>query len=169
MHLVALLLLQDGLDVTAFDLAEMTWIARLLRGRRRGRHDILRQILQRDEVVFGQNLGALQDVGQFAHVARPRVSQQSFHGLGINLRTEWTDLPRREETLDQLTDVFTPLAQGRQEDRHDIQTVEQILAETAVLDLLSKIAVGRGYDANIGVYLLRTADAAIMAVLQHTQ
>ena len=58
---------------------------------------------------------------------------------------------------------------GRQADRHDVQAVEQILAELALADRLAQVAMGGGDDAHIGLDGHPAAHGGELALLQHAQ
>src|SRR3546814_9854978 len=55
-----------------------------------------------------------------------------------------------EEVSCEQGDVLTPFAQCRQRDRHNVEPVEQILAEPSVGDSAGEVAIGGGDDADIG-------------------
>src|SRR5262249_29728841 len=55
----------------------------------------------------------------------------------------------RHEMTRQKRDILAPLPQGRDADRHDIEPVEQILAETAGGDLGAQVPVRPPDDADI--------------------
>ena len=75
-----------------------------------------------------------------------------------------------QEVADQIADVLQPLAQRRHAERHDVQAVEQVLAEQALLDL-------RSSDSRWVAAMMRTsrldrrapADGGVLALLQHAQ
>ena len=71
--------------------------------------------------------------------------------------------------IDQGRDVLAPVAQGRGLDREDIQAIEQILAEGAVLDLLGWVAIGRRDDAHVDLDRAFAADGIDLALLQRAQ
>src|ERR1039457_7226681 len=50
-----------------------------------------------------------------------------------------------------------------------VETVEEVAAEVATLDLLLEIAIGRGKDAGIDRLRVGRADRNHLAVLQHTE
>ncbi len=75
----------------------------------------------------------------------------------------------REEMTYQIRHVLTTLAQWRQPQRHDIQTVVKIFAEKPLRDELAQILVGRGHDAHIGLDRRAATDRHILALLQHAQ
>ena len=51
----------------------------------------------------------------------------------------------------QQRDVLAPLAQGRQADADNVQTMEQILAEQAILDPGFEMLVRRRNDTDVGL------------------
>ncbi len=59
--------------------------------------------------------------------------------------------------------------QRRQADGHDVQAIEQILAEQALADGGPQVTMGRGNDADIGAHRLAAADGGELAFLQHAQ
>ena len=58
-----------------------------------------------------------------------------------------------------------PLAQRRQAHRRDVEAVEQVLAEQALLDQAAQVAVGRGDDAHVGADRRAAADRGVLALL----
>src|SRR5689334_7349590 len=75
----------------------------------------------------------------------------------------------RQEMARQLDDVLAALAQRRQPDRHDVEAIEQILAELALADGLAQIAMGGGDDADIGLDRNPPADSGELALLEDAQ
>ena len=61
------------------------------------------------------------------------------------------------------------IAQRREVDRHDVEPIEEILAEAPRLDLGLEIAVGRGDDAHVDAVRLHAADALELALLERAQ
>src|SRR5258708_30803385 len=89
--------------------------------------------------------GALEDVLQLADVAGPRVGGQRgqrvvLDGPDVLLQPRVVFLP---EVLDEERNVLAPLARGRQEDRHPVEPVQDVLSEPAGRDLASPVARGR--------------------------
>ena len=70
---------------------------------------------------------------------------------------------------DQVGNVLGALAQRRQPQRHDVEAEVQIFAEQALLDQDTKILVGRGDDAHIGLDRRAAADGRVFALLQNAQ
>ncbi|MDT4866107.1 hypothetical protein FQZ97_1009440 [compost metagenome] len=69
----------------------------------------------------------------------------------------------------QIGHILTTLAQWRQAQRHNIETVIKIFAEKPLSDELTQILVGCSHDAHIGFDRRATANCHIFALLQHTQ
>ena len=85
--------------------------------------------------------GALDDVLELAHVARPVVLHQQVERLGRELEVRLVVLLAvfLEEVLREQRDVVLPLAQRRQVDVDDVQPVVEVLAEPSVLHHLLQI------------------------------
>ena len=64
---------------------------------------------------------------------------------------------------------FGPLAQRGQAQVHDVQAIEQVFAERAVLHRFGEIAVRGGDDADIDLDRLGAADAVDLALLDGAQ
>ncbi|MNX27781.1 hypothetical protein D3C86_578740 [compost metagenome] len=74
-----------------------------------------------------------------------------------------------DEIFDQLADVLAALGQRRHADRHNVQPVEQVLAEPPLGDLDLQVARGRGDDADIDLNVLFAPDTAEALLDQHAQ
>ena len=94
---------------------------------------------------------------QFADIARPRVRfQRTDRALGeSHSRTGVTLYGLLEKVGRETRNVLGSFAERRQDERKDVQTVEQVAAETTRCDVLSQVAVGRSdetdSDASRGV------------------
>src|SRR5215471_15352230 len=66
-------------------------------------------------------------------------------------------------------DVFSPLPQGRQSNREDIQAVKQILAKTVRTNHFAKVAVGSSDQSDINLNSLIRSDTANLALLNDAQ
>ena len=71
--------------------------------------------------------------------------------------------------LDQIGNVVAPVAQRRHEDREDVEPIEQVLAELAVLDLLQKVAVGGRDQPDVDPDGRAAADRIDLAILHGAQ
>ena len=76
---------------------------------------------------------------------------------------------RRDEVLDQQGQILGPLAQRRQMQRHDVQTIVEIRTERAVSHRLLEIAIGGRDDPHVDVDALLAADTHELALLDHPQ
>lgn len=65
--------------------------------------------------------------------------------------------------------MFGAPAQRRQMQGDDVETIEQVFAETSVADHVFKIEVGGGKDAHIGAASDRIADPLVFLVLDEAQ
>ena len=70
---------------------------------------------------------------------------------------------------DERTDVLRPLAQRRQAQAHDVQAMQQVLAEQSLAHALLEVLVRRGDDAHVRAQRRVTADAVVLAVGEHAQ
>ena len=99
------------------------------------------------------------------------VGDERLHGFGIDachlapvLGGEFA-----QEVVDQQRDVLAPLAQGRQAQPDDVQSIEEILAESALLHFGLQVTVGRGHDAHVDLALHHAPHRLDLAFLQHAQ
>ena len=74
-----------------------------------------------------------------------------------------------DEMPAEIGNVLQAVAQRRNFDRHDVQPIEEILAEIAFFDAALEIAIGRGDHADIHLLREAAADALEAAFLQHAQ
>ena len=71
-----------------------------------------------------------------------------------------SDAKRCEEVIGEQQHVRLPLAQRRNEDREDVEPVEQVLAERALRDRLLQVLVRRGDQAHVDLDAARCRRAA---------
>ena len=118
-----------------------------------------------------ENDGALDGVFQLAHVAGPTVAKEKRFGvLGENggRRRHHGGAPLHEKFRER-DDVDRPIAKRRDEERHAVQTKEEIRAEFAATRELAQIAVGRRDDAHVDLARLVRTDARDLARFEHAQ
>ena len=117
----------------------------------------------------------LDHVLQLADVAPPRVAAQRADG---GLRQPRRGSPfaavpgpvGREEVLRQERDVLGPLAQRRDDDRHDAQAIIQVFPQVPALEGGVGVAVGRRDEADVHDRVRRLAPhPPHHAVLDHPQ
>ena len=123
-----------------------------------------------DRRVGAENRRALDDVLQFANVARPAMDEQRGNRIvGKSLRLLVLARLFRQEVARSELDVLEAFAQRRQRDREDVQAIVQILAELARRhDLLEQRTAG-GDDAALDRKFIETAKAANAARLERPQ
>ncbi|OPY04690.1 MAG: hypothetical protein A4E67_02271 [Syntrophaceae bacterium PtaB.Bin038] len=129
------------------------------------------QIGDRDDRVAGDDHGALENVDQFAHVARVIVLDQLVPGFLAHPLDLLAVLRRelREEMVDQGGNVLLALPQRREVHVHHVETVEEVLAERAVPDPGLEVAVRGGDDPDVGMQDLVAPDPLELALLEEPQ
>src|SRR5947209_835120 len=65
--------------------------------------------------------------------------------------------------------IVAPLAQGRQDERDDVQAIVEIAPESATLDLFLQITIAGSNQSNINLKRLCSADSFKGALLKNTQ
>src|SRR5262249_39006132 len=70
-HLVPFLLLQAGENVPPLDFPQEAWVRSIRAELRNVTRNGIGQIIQSNQVLLGQDLGALQHIRQLPHVSRP--------------------------------------------------------------------------------------------------
>ena len=125
----------------------------------------------RHAIARREDDGALDDVAQLADVAGPVMRLQRRHRFLRDAQRRDPPLGREagEEMADQLGNVLAPLAQRRQAHRHDIEAVEEILAEATGGDLVLQVARGRRQNPNVDLHRPLAADPVIALVGEHAQ
>ncbi len=74
-----------------------------------------------------------------------------------------------QEISGQRKNVVGALAQRRYAERHHVQPMVEVLAETAALHLRRQVAIGRRHQAHIELPGARAADPLELALLQHAE
>ena len=124
-----------------------------------------------DDALLAQNRGALEDIVQFADVARPGVREQRVPRIVVETgRRAAHGLPEiHEESLGKQRDVADALTQGRQRNVEDLEAIEQIFAERAAGHRLAQVAIARRDDAHVRFLGAGAAEAPEFALLQESQ
>ena len=96
-----------------------------------GDDDFVGQVIDGDFVFLGQRQRAADHVLQLAHVARPRVLLEDLIRLGRETRDLFAHLfaVAIDEEFGEQAEIVAAIAERRQFDAHDVDTVIQILAE----------------------------------------
>jgi len=131
----------------------------------------LAQVRLADAWAAAEDCQPLHNVGKFANVARPVVLHQGLHGLVGEVLDTFVHSSReyREKVAGQQRDVLPPLAQRRKPHGEDVEAIEQILSELAVLHDGSQVPVRGGDEAYVHVHRLAGADRSNLAFLNHAQ
>src|SRR5882724_10783531 len=139
----------------------------------RGRGQRVAQFGERNaEFLAGRkNHGALEQIFEFANVARPGVGDERVHGFGWNVLHGFiqTTAELLHEVADKKRDVLAAIAKRRNLNRENIQAIEKITAEFAFGDQAAQVRVGGGDHAGIHVNGAGSAEAFEFMLLQNTQ
>src|SRR5690348_10241014 len=108
----------------------------------------------------------LDTVFELAHVAWPVVGE---HRLQRLLRQSVVAAVAAQEMGDEGRNIFLAVAQWRQTEVDDVETVEQVPAEGAFLYFFGQIAIGGGDDPEIGTSLNEGTDRAELLLLQNAE
>ncbi len=112
------------------------------------------EVLGFDALDFGiEDEDALHDVAELADVAGPVVGLEGGEGgvgdFYVGAAVLLAELG--EEFAGEKRDVFFAVAEGRDEERDDVEAIEEVFAEVAAGDLFFEIFVGGGDDAGVDV------------------
>ena len=127
----------------------------------------LRKLGNADAVALGQNDRAKYRVLELADIARPWEGRQQPQGVRCDVTNPlaFFRCKQRQKVAGQRRDIVRTLAQRRHRDRKYVQTIKQVLAETALLYVGDKIAIGRGNEPNVDFHRLARADRFDLAFL----
>ncbi len=127
--------------------------------------------LGEDQRFVLQHHQPLHHVLELADVARPVVGEQRFlqHQRRPHRRPAIHGRELQQEELDQLRDLFAPLAQGRNVHFDHLQPVVEVFAERALAHHRFEIAIGRGNHPHVDFDRAVAAQFRELAVLQHVQ
>ena len=131
------------------------------------------KLRQRHAQLFSrrQQHSAFDQVFQFANVSWPRVGNQSVHGVGGNVQNRFVHAAA--EFLNEVThkqrNIFATIAQCRNLNRENVQTIVKVAAKRAVRHQPTQIGVRRCNDANIHANRPRRAQPFELLLLQHAQ
>ena len=122
-------------------------------------------------VGIAEGAGALDGVFQFAHIAGPVVSVEHVECVvgKAHLRAAAAGGETMEEKFGEQTYVLSALTERRDVDAHDIEAVEQILAERALGDFFFEVFIGGGEHSHVSFQRLIAPDSGILAFLKHSE
>ncbi len=124
-----------------------------------------------DAIVVGEDDQALHEVLELPHVAGPRLRGEERDGVVVDadVRPRGGLRELGHEVAREPCGVLGALAERRDVQRDDRETVEEILAELAGRDHGLEIAVRGGDDAHVDADGLGSADALELALLDDAQ
>jgi hypothetical protein len=120
-----------------------------------------RQVLELDLVALVEDDQRLDLVLELPDVARPGVAGEGLHRFRPTTRLRRLAVvlgEDGEEVLGEQRDVARALPERGDVERHDLETVVEVLAEAPDRHLLLEVPVGRRDQAEVDVDQLRAAD-----------
>src|SRR5579862_617078 len=102
-------------------------------------------------MALRQDDGALDEVLQLSHIARPLPLCQSLHDLGRNRGNGLLHSPGmfRHKIINEQRNVAAALMQRRKPDRKNIQAIVEIAAELTLFDHLRQITIRGSDETNV--------------------
>ena len=130
-----------------------------------------RELGQFDGGAVGKNDGALDDVFQFADIAGPVVLFEGLENGSGKAASFFVKSFRAalEKMMREERDVVAAFAERREMKFDDVEAVEKVLAEFALLDHVEQIAIGGGDEADIDVDSFVAAEAFERFFLKHAE
>ena len=140
-------------------------------GHRAGLAQFDRQVADLDLLAGRHHGQPVAEVFQLPHVALEIETRQILQGglrqpLGFDTQFAGALL---QEMAGEQRDVLAPLAQGGQADTDDVEAVEQVFAEQAVLDARFQVLVRRRDDPDVGLDRRMAANPVEMPIRQYAQ
>jgi len=133
--------------------------------------DVLWEQIDVDALLGGKNYGALDNVFQLAHIARPIVIHQELQRRGSKVAQRLVVFlaVADEEMGEQRRNILAAVAQGGQRQMNDVQAMVKIFAEAAFADEREQFHVGSGDDADVDLDLLGATETHEFALLNYAQ
>src|SRR5580698_7039556 len=105
----------------------------------------------REYAIPGKDNCAFHQILQLADVARPGIPLESGHGFGRNRVDLFPHAASKDldKMHDQRWNVIAAIAQRRQQDGENVQTIVQITAELTARDHLDQVPIGCSYQPNV--------------------
>jgi hypothetical protein len=132
---------------------------------------VKREVRRADHVITREDHGPLDEVLELSHVPRVVVAEQQLPGRA---RQSGDRLPvrlgeRPHEVVDQGRDVFPPLPERRDDDRHDVNAVVQVIPEPPRLHEDREVSVRRRDEPHVHGDRPAGADALELVLLEHRE
>ena len=131
----------------------------------------LREFVDGEHRLVGENHGTEHDILELADIARPGIALKHGEGLRVDA-VDVLSLFRGEagdEAADELGHVLEAFAQGGHPDGEDVEPVIEVLAEAPLLHEADQILVGRRDQPEVDLDRVLGADGIDLALLQRTQ
>ena len=129
------------------------------------------QRIDLDDVTGSKYHCPLDAVFQFTHVAGPGMAPQGGFGSSrqAQARAAGSSTVCSQEVACQGGDILAALPQGRDQQREDVQAIEQVFAEQTFCHRVGDVAVRRGNDANIEDHRLLAPHPLDFPLLENAQ
>src|SRR5215469_15701152 len=127
--------------------------------------------IYREILCFAYNDGSLNDILQFANIARPRIRLKQIEALLVQGLEALSCLPCEtiNEVLNQQRNVFFSFTQRRHFNGKNVEPVKQVAPERPRRDGSFQVAVRGGYHPNISSNRSSRTDTLKLAFLQNAQ
>src|SRR5262245_45628885 len=130
-----------------------------------------RVVVDAEDAAAGEDDRPLNDVFEFAHVAGPGAALEQLHRAPVDPVDGAAEALAvlGGEVRGQKRNVFRALAQRRQSQREDVQSVIEVAAEPSGANVFRQIAISGCDDPDVNVNRIAAAEPLEFALLQHAQ
>jgi|GEM_PF-3705325 len=130
-----------------------------------------REIRECNDVTVGEHNSPFDDIFQFADITGPQVCLQCIEGGRFDLANLLAGFlcGAAEEVEHEFCKIFVAIAECRERERDNVESVEQVFAEIAFGDQLFQIAIGGSHDTDINIDAAVAADRFKPSLLQDSQ
>ena len=131
----------------------------------------------RRQVSSGKHRGlapdhrSLDDIAQLSNVSRPRVSSEGIQAISANTLDSLLVFPVEflDEVRDEQRQILEPVAQRRQLDGVNVETVVEVLAQSPLADRLMQRTIGCGEDSHVDRQLFACAETENSLLFENTE
>jgi hypothetical protein len=159
-------------DQLAFDLAH--WRAKPndeVRFCAMWRNGLRRQVPSGEHLRVAPDHRALDDIAQLSNVSGPPMSSEGIQAVLANTLNSFLVFPVEflDEVLDEQRQIFEPVAQRRQLNGVNVETVVEVLAQSPLADRLLQRTIGCGEDAHVDWQLFACAEPENSLLFENTE
>src|SRR6266576_1577227 len=124
-----------------------------------------------DNIGLADQHCAFDDVFQLTNIAGPVVTRKHIYGRRRNALDALAVLARilLEKMIRQEQNVRLALAQGRHEDRKNVETIVEVLTKLALGNGLLNVLISSSHQPHIALDRFRAAKALELSLLQYAQ